>query len=71
MVSCHVLVYLVLGLSMLKFIFLGKKQLSYLYDDTLDAKYAKFAEWGVEDTQIRIQLWNSMEPQISGFLVYL
>ena len=51
--------------------FLGKKKLSYLHDDTPDAKDAKFAEWGVEDAQIHIQLWNSMEPQISDTLVFL
>ena len=51
--------------------FLGKRQLSYLHDDPPDVKDAKFAEWGAEDAQIRIQLWNSMEPQISGSLVYL
>ena len=39
-------------------------------DASLDLKGAH-APWKEGDTQIRIRLWNSMEPQISSSLVYL
>ena len=34
-------------------------------------KDSKFAKWSTEDAQIHIQLRNSIEPQISGSLVFL
>ena len=51
--------------------FMGKKKLFYLADDPPITKDVTFGEWSAEDTQIRIQLWNSMESHISGSLVYL
>ena len=30
-----------------------------------------FATWKAEDAHIHIELWNSMEPQISSSLVYI
>ena len=54
-----------------KVYYMGERKFRYLTDDP-PAKEAKdYGDWEAEDCHIRVELWNSMEPQISAPLFYL
>ena len=49
---------------------LGRKKFDYISEPPVSTD-SKFADWRVEDAQIRSCLWNSMESKISSSLVFL
>ena len=49
---------------------MAKRQNKYLIDAPLDRKDPSYAAWKLKDAQIRLHMWNSMQPQISSSLVY-
>ena len=50
---------------------LGRKKFDYVIKEPPIPTEPKFADWRVEDAQIRSFLWNSMESKISCSLVFL
>ena len=50
---------------------LGRKKFDYVIKEPPIPTEPKFADWRVEDAQIRSFLWNSMESKISRSLVFL
>ena len=50
---------------------LGRKKFDYVIKEPPVPTNPKFADWRVEDAQIRSCLWNSMESKISCSLVFL
>ena len=50
---------------------LGRKKFDYVISEPPVSTDSKFADWRIEDAQIRICLWNGMESKISSSLVFL
>ena len=50
---------------------LGRKKFDYMNSEPPISTDSKFADWRVEDEQIKSCLWNSMESKISCNLVFL
>ena len=49
----------------------GQDKYKYVTYVPPDREVPTFVAWKAKDAQICIRLWNSMEPQIIGSLVYL
>lgn len=50
---------------------MGATKLHYLKDDPPQESDETYTTWIAEDAQIRVELWNSIEPHISNTLVFL
>ena len=51
--------------------FEGESTSQWLTDDPPATTSSTYAAWKSEDARIRSDLWNVMEPQISGSLMFL
>ena len=54
-----------------KVYYMGERKFRYLTDSPPNKDAKDYSDWEAEDCHIRVELWNSMEPQISGPLFYL
>ena len=54
-----------------KVYYMGERKFRYLTDDPPATEAKDYSDWEAENCHILVELWNSMEPQISAPLFYL